>query len=155
MFGDNDAHLTISSTRNNHHLLYGVFNRTMITLFLASSWRFHPPGIFSFPPWRVQLGQGHIGHCWLPSNFSISKESHLAFAWTLPFSPSSLSFPYHPLSLVLELETHPYFLSLAQKPWQFSFLLRRAVRFWPPFHPSSLVYFHFVQMVSNHIWRPL
>ena len=32
MFGVNEDHLTISSTRNNHHLLYGVFNRAMITL---------------------------------------------------------------------------------------------------------------------------
>ena len=30
--GINEAHLTISTTRNNHHLIYGVFNRAMITL---------------------------------------------------------------------------------------------------------------------------
>ena len=60
-----------------------------------------------------------------------------------------------PLSLVLKLETQPSPLSLAhgQKSWHC--LLRPAGKWSPPSQSSSMVYFHFVQMLFNHICRPL
>ena len=88
MFGINDAHLTISSTRNN--LLYGVFKRVMITLGVVGLLQTIPStrNLF-FPSMACSTG-----------------------------SAGGFSFPYHPLSLVLELETHLFSLSLAhgQKP---------------------------------------
>ena len=80
-------------------------------------------------------------------DFFIFQEFPLDFPWTLLFSPSSrlFSFPYHPLSLVLELTTQPSPLSLAhgQKPWHC--LLHPAGRWSPPSQPSSVIYFHLVQ----------
>ena len=75
------------------------------------------------------------------ADFFISQESPLAFAW-MP---------------VLELETHPSSLSLVpgQKPQHCTFQLHPAGRLSPPSQSSSQVYFHFVQMVSNHICRTL
>ena len=72
MFGVNDAHLTNSSTRSNHHLLYTAFNRFMITLGVVGLLLTIPStrnlsfpsmacsgsywtwliSLFPFPPWR-------------------------------------------------------------------------------------------------------
>ena len=56
---------------------------------LASLCKFHPPGIFSFPPFHVKQGEVHIGWCWLPPDFSFLLESHLPFVLTILFSTSS------------------------------------------------------------------
>ena len=90
MFGVNDAHLTNSSTRSNHHLLYAVFNRFMITLGVVGL-------LLTIPSTR---------NLFFPSMACSTG------------SAGGFSFPYHPLSLVLELETHLFSLSLAhgQKP---------------------------------------
>ena len=126
-----------------------------------------PPEYFihqesSLPAKCLQQGQKLLSIAGSPSAYSIHQESSRSpsrrlqhFSFLHP--AGSFSFPYHPLSLILELETHPSSLSLAhgQKPWHCTFLLRPAGRLCPPFQPSSLVYFHFVQMVSNHICRPL
>ena len=135
------------------------------------------------PLWCLQHGHNQIGWCWPPSDYSIHQESFLSFhgvfnrvrvIFTFP-SPrnkllllhghfsflhpaGSFSFPYHPLSLILALETHPSSLADAleyeHKPWHCIFLLW-AGRLSPSSWPSSLVYFHFVKMVSNHFCRPL
>ena len=117
MFGVNDAHLTKSSTRNNHHLLYGVFNRAMITLGVVGLLLTIPStrNLF-FPSMVCSTGSGSY---WTlltsplifpsPRNLLLLFHGHFCFL----HPAGSFSFPYHPLLLVMELETHPSSLSLA------------------------------------------
>ena len=118
MFGVTDVHLTFSSSRNYHHLLNVVFNRAIITwgvvglLLTIQSNR----NLF-FTSMACSTGSGSYWKLLTfppPRNLILLLHGHISFL----HPAGSFSFPYHPLSPVLELETHPFCLSLAhgQKP---------------------------------------
>ena len=134
MFGINDAHMTISSTRKKYGLFYCVLNRAIITLGVVgllltmSSTR-----NLLFPSMTCLTESGKY---WTLLTFSSPRNLLLLLhGYFFCLHPAfRFSFPYHPLSLVLELETHPSSLLLVpgQKPWHCTFLLRLAGRLSPP-----------------------
>ena len=92
--------------------------------------------------------------------FVFSKSDHiLLLYWHFSFlhPAGRFSLPYHPLSLVLKLDTDTSSLSLkhVHKPWQCTFLLCPAGRCLLLSSIYPFFNFHLVQIVSNHINRPL
>ena len=153
IFGITDALLNISSTRNYLYIFYGAFNMAMITLGVVGfSLTVSSSRNLFFPSMECLTGSGSYWTM-LTSLWLLLLHGHFSFL----HPAGSSSFPNHPLSLILALETHPSSLSLeqGQKPWHCIFLLCPAGRLSPSSRPSSLVYFHFVKSFSNNICRPL
>ena len=142
MFVFNGGLQTILSTRKHLFLTCGAFNMCKIILGALGLHLTIPSTRNLFLPLHCMLKRVRmiLGDAGFLLNFP-SPRNHPLF-----FLHPAISFflPYHPLSLVLELESHFLSLSLefGQKPYSCPFLLFPAGRLSTPSQPYSLVHFH-------------
>ena len=126
---------------------------------LASLWQFNPPGIFSFPSIVCSTGSGSywmmLTSPWLFHPPGITS----CFCIDTSLSPSSRQILSSLPSFITGSGAGDSYFFPFTGTWtealtvHFPAMPSRQVS--PPSQPLPLFNFHFVQIVSNHIFRPL